>query len=180
MAEQTINEPIKEKAVALATTGEEVPVGTMVKKHKVAIFINTGEQYKRIKKSTTFELQFEANTETFDFIADVNPTELTKNYKISLPQDITMIKGEPDFEFFYEKMYNLPVNPEVKAKVMIVFMFDGDKSLGYKAWETEAQIVYDNLNSVDSKINVNINFGGTIKLGTATALDGTPSFALAE
>ena len=90
-----------------------------------------------------------------------------------------MIKGEDDFEFFYEKFYNLPLVPEVKVDTMVVFMFDGTSSTGYKEWETTSTIIYDNMNGVDSKINFGINFGGTIDLGTATMVDGVPTFTKA-
>ena len=162
------------------TTGTEVPVGQTVKKYMIGLFVYVTDAYKRIKKSTTLEIVLEPNTEEYDFIADMNPTEILKNYKVSLAQDLTMIKGEEDFEYFWEQLYNLPKVPEVKTKVMIAFMFDGDKSAGYRAWETDAQIMFDNINGVDSKINFTINFGGTIRLGTATMSDGTPTFAPAE
>lgn len=159
---------------------DEVKTGTMIKKYMVGVFIDTsegadGSAYKRIKKSTELEIATEANTEEFDFIANVNPEELLKNYKISLAQDLVMIQGEDDFEYFFDKFYNLPVAPEVKAKAMIVFMFKGDKTSGYKAWETMANIMYDNMNGVDGKINFTLNFGDVI-LGTATMADGTPTF----
>ena len=95
---------------------DEVKTGTMIKKYMVGIFIDTSEGgdgtgYKRIKKSTELEIATEANTEEFDFIANVNPEELLKNYKISLAQDLVMIQGEEDFEYFFDKFYNLPVAP---------------------------------------------------------------------
>lgn len=161
---------------------DEVGAGTMIKKYMIALFIDTsgnGAGYKRIKKSTELEITTEANTEEFDFIANVNPEELLKNYKVSLAQDLVMIQGEDDFEYFFDNFYNLPVSPEVKAKAMVVFMFKGDKTTGYKAWETEANIIYDNLNGVDGKINFTLNFGD-ITLGTAKMTDGTPTFTKGE
>ena len=163
---------------------DEVKTGTMIKKYMVGIFIDTSEGgdgtgYKRIKKSTELEIATEANTEEFDFIANVNPEELLKNYKISLAQDLVMIQGEEDFEYFFDKFYNLPVAPEVKAKAMIVFMFKGDKTNGYKAWETTANVMFDNMNGVDGKLNFTLNFGD-ITLGTATMAGSTPTFEPAE
>ena len=163
---------------------DEVKTGTMIKKYMVGIFIDTSEGgdgtgYKRIKKSTELEIATEANTEEFDFIANVNPEELLKNYKISLAQDLVMIQGEEDFEYFFDKFYNLPVAPEVKAKAMIVFMFKGDKTNGYKARETTANVMFDNMNGVDGKLNFTLNFGD-ITLGTAKMSAGTPTFEPAE
>lgn len=163
---------------------DEVKTGTMIKKYMVGIFIDTsegadGSAYKRIKKSTELEIATEANTEEFDFIANVNPEELLKNYKISLAQDLVMIQGEDDFEYFFDKFYKLPVAPEVKTKAMIVFMFKGDKTNGYKAWETTANVMFDNMNGVDGKLNFTLNFGD-ITLGNAKMSAGTPTFELAK
>lgn len=159
---------------------DEVKSGTMIKKYMVGIFIDTsegadGSAYKRIKKSTELEIATEANTEEFDFIASVNPEELVKNYKISLAQDLVMIQSEGDFEYFFDKFYNLPVTPEIKTKAMIVFMFKGDATNGYKAWQTEASVMFDNMNGVDGKLNFTLNFGD-IELGTAKMSSGTPTF----
>ena len=123
--------------------------------------------YTRIKKSTELEISIEANTEEEDYIADERPTNSLNNYAITLSQDLTMYKGEPDFEYFYQKAYNaVPKNEEVKAKALIVFMFDGDKTAGYKAWETDANILFTSINGVDSKINFYIEFGNK-RIGTA-------------
>lgn len=148
------------RTTLLNTQGTEVSTGTTIKKHMIGLFLDVTGSYKRIKKSTTLEIAVEANTEEQDFIADMTPTELLKNYKVSLSQDLSMIKGEEDFEYIWEKFYNAVANnEEVNTKCLMAFMFDGDKTAGYKAWETNAKIVFENLNGVDSKINFSINFG---------------------
>lgn len=159
---------------------DEVKTGTIIKKHKILIFtdtseLNDGSAYKRIKKSTELDLVSEAQTEEFDFIASENTEEILKNYKFSLAQDLVMIQGEEDFEFFFNKFYDLPNNPEVKVKTMIVFAFKGDSSTGYKAWETTSNVMFDGMNGVDSKINFTLNFGD-IATGTAKMVDSTPTF----
>lgn len=150
--------------------------GTVVKKYMIGLFLMVESAYKRIKKSTELELAVEANTEEQDFIADKTPTEILQNYTVSLPQDLTMIKGEEDFEYIYEQFYNaIPDNTEVKTKCLIAFMFDGDKTAGYKAWETDCNILFEGMNGVDSKINFTINFGD-IRKGLAKVTDGTITF----
>lgn len=142
----------------------------------IGLFLMVESVYKRIKKSTELELAVEANTEEQDFIADKTPTEILQNYTVSLPQDLTMIKGEEDFEYIYEQFYNaIPDNTEVKTKCLIAFMFDGDKTAGYKAWETDCNILFEGMNGVDSKINFTINFGD-IRKGLAKVTDGTITF----
>jgi hypothetical protein len=135
------------------------------------------DAYKRIKKSTTLELAVEAQTEEMDFIVNMSPEEVLQNYKVSIAQDLTMYKGEEDFEFIWEHFFNdIPENKETNVKCMIAFMFDGDKTAGYRAWETDAKLMYENLNGVDSKINFTINFGGTIRKGLAKNADSTITF----
>lgn len=159
-----------------STTGTEVATGTTVKKYMIGLFLQVQEAYKRIKKSTTLEIAVEANTEEQDYIADKTSTEELKSYSISLAQDLSMIKGEEDFEYIWEKFYKaIPNNEEVKTKCMIAFMFDGDKTAGYKAWETDAKLTFENLNGVDSKINFTINFGD-IRTGLAKNADGQITF----
>ena len=136
-----------------------------------------GTGYKRIKKSTTLDIAFNSETETYDFIADKNPTESLKSYSPQISQDLTMIKGEDDFEYIYEKMFNsVPNNEEVNTKALLVFMFDGDKTKGYKAWEVDAKLIFDTLSGVDSKINFNINFASDIRVGIAKVADEAVTF----
>jgi hypothetical protein len=88
-----------------------------------------------------------------------------------------MIKGEDDFEYIYEQMMkSVPNNEEVNTKALLVFMFDGDKTKGYKAWEVDAKLIFDTLSGVDSKINFNINFASDIRVGTARVADGAVTF----
>lgn len=164
----------------MATSGTEVAQGATIKKYMIGLFLKVDNAYKRIKKSTTLELAVEANTEEQDFIADKTPTELLSNYSVSIAQDLTMIKGEEDFEYIWEQFYtSIPANTEVKTKCMIAFMFDGDATAGYKAWETDASLLFENLNGVDSKINFNINFGD-IRTGLAKNSAGTFTFEEGE
>ena len=143
----------------------------------IGLFLQMGESYKRIKKSTTLDISFNSETETYDFIADKNPTESLKNYSPQISQDLTMIKGEDDFEYIYEKMMDsVPNNEEVNTKALIVFMFDGDKTKGYKAWEVDTKLIFDTLSGVDSKINFNINFASDISVGIAKVADGAVTF----
>lgn len=143
----------------------------------VGLFLDMGGEYKRIKKSTSLEISFNSETETYDFIADKNPTESLKSYSPQIAQDLTMIKGEDDFEYIYEQMYSaVPNNEEINTKALVVFMFDGDKDIGYKAWEVDAKLIFDTLSGVDSKINFNINFSGDIRVGKATVTNGAITF----
>lgn len=48
-------------------------------------------------------------------------------------------------------MKSVPNNEEVNTKALLVFMFDGDKTKGYKAWEVDAKLIFDTLSGVRFK-----------------------------
>lgn len=156
----------------------------MVKKHKIGLFINTGTSaspsWKRIKKSTELTIAMNTETEEYDYIADENPTTVIQQYKPAIEQSLKMYEDEDDFDYFWNLFYDTVTGEDADTEVMLVFMFDGDNTNGYKAWECGCTINFENLNAVDSALNFNINFSGTITKGTATvtgtAPDLTPSF----
>ena len=156
----------------------------MVKKHLIALFLNTGTSsaptWTRIKKSTELTIALNPETEEFDYIADENPTtELTK-YAPSIEQPLKMIKGEPDFEFIWDRFFSLATGQDAKAEYMIVFMFDKDETGAYKAWKGDSVISCNEMNAVDSEISFDLAFGGTVEKGTATVTSGSPSFTAAD
>lgn len=163
--------------------GRAKPVqqSTIVKKHMIGVFLDINNdieapQFVRIKKSTEFTLAMNPETVTYDYIADESPTEELDKYKPSISQPLTMYKGEPDFDMIYDRFFNMNVGLEAHARVMIVFMFDGDTETGYKAWESDCVLSIDNLDSVASQISFNILFGGTVRKGIAKMADGVPTF----
>lgn len=163
--------------------GRAKPVqqSTIVKKHMIGVFLDINNdiespQFVRIKKSTEFTLAMNPETVTYDYIADESPTEELDKYKPSISQPLTMYKGEPDFDMIYDRFFNMNVGLDAHARVMIVFMFDGDADAGYKAWESDCVLSIDNLDSVASQISFNILFGGTVRKGIAKMADGVPTF----
>lgn len=164
----------------------------MIKKHQIALFFDSGTEpdtpvWKRIKKSTELTLSFNPETEEFDYIADENPTtELTK-YAPTLEQPLKMYEDEPDFEYFFDKCYNLPTGTAAKVPMLIVFMFGADgsgTSAAYKAWNVDCMVSFNEINGVDSELNFELLFGGNIKRGTVTvtgtAPDYVPTFTVAS
>lgn len=115
-------------------------------------------------------------TEDADYIADEHPTTELKSYKPSIDQDLTMIKGEDDFEFVWSKFFSMDVGADAVTDVMVVFMFDGDKTVGFKAWKTSSILSMQDMDAVASKINFQIMFGGTIDKGLATMVNGVPTW----
>lgn len=156
----------------------------MIKKHQIALFFDTEAEpstpsWKRIKKSTELTLSFNPETEEFDYIADENPTtELTK-YVPTLEQPLKMYEDEPDFEYFWEKCYNLPTGSAARVPMLIVFMFGAEgsgSSAAYKAWQVDCMVSFNEMNGVDSELNFELLFGGTIKRGTVTVTGTAPDY----
>lgn len=153
--------------------------GTMLKKYHVALFLNTGTDispvWKQIKKSTDNTITMNAETLTFDYIADESPSTEVDRYSPSLSQPITMYKGEADYEYLFGKFFDQKVGADAHSQVLIVF-YGHDVSASYKAWKSDCVLIIDNMNPVESTITVNINFNGTTDKGTASVTAGVPVF----
>ena len=78
---------------------------SMVKKHKIGLFLHDGTKYRRVKKSQTLTLSMNPTETEYDYIADENPTTEVDSYKPSIDQDLTMYKGirrlRDDFPVFF-------------------------------------------------------------------------------
>ena len=154
--------------------------GTMIKKYHVALFLNGGTEtvpkWKQIKKSTDNTITMNAETQTFDYITDESPTTEINRYAPSLSQPITMYKGEPDYEFVFDKFFNQAVGADAHSEILIVF-YGADDSSAYKAWKASCILQIDNMNPVESTITATITFNGTTEKGTVVVTDGVPVFA---
>jgi len=151
----------------------------MIKKNHVALFLNGGTtavpDWKQIKKSTDNTITMNAETQTFDYIVDESPTTEINRYAPSLSQPLTMYKGEDDYEFVFEKFFDLAVGADAHSEILIVF-YGADVSSAYKAWKASCILQIDNMNPVESTITATITFNGTTDKGTAEVTDGVPVF----
>lgn len=153
--------------------------GTMIKKYHVALFLNGGTptelEWKQIKKSTDNTITMNPETQTFDYITDEAPTTEINRYAPSLSQPITMYKGEPDYEFVFDKFFSQAVGAAAHSDILIVF-YGADEGEAYKAWKASCILQIDNMNPVESTITATITFNGTTEKGTVEVIDGVPVF----
>lgn len=149
---------------------------TMVKKHMIGLFLNNGTAFKRIKKSTTLTLSMNPEENDYDYIADENPTTEVDRYKPSIDQDLTMFKGEDDYEMIWPYFYNRKTGADAHTTCMIVFMQEPVEGGGYKAWQTDSVISVQDLAAVDKKLDFKVLFAGDITTGKATMTAGVPTF----
>lgn len=156
----------------------------MVKKHLIGLFLNTGTKdapvWTRIKKSTELTISMNPETEEYDYIADESPTTELIKYKPSIDQDLTMFKEEADYQMIWPYFYEMKVGSDAHVDCLVVFMQDGDATNGYSAWKTDSVLSVNDMNAVDSKLNFQILFGGTIEKGAATKADDVITFTKAE
>lgn len=153
----------------------------MVKKHLIGLFLNTGTSaapvWTRIKKSTELTIAMNPETQDFDYIADENPTTELLKYKPTIDQDLTMYKDEADYEMVWPYFYETRTGSDARIECMIAFMMEPAAGGGYKAWKTDSILSVQDLNAVESKLNFQILFGGTLLRGTAVNMDGVIAFA---
>lgn len=153
-----------------------------VTKKRIVPFIDTSAEgatspvWTPVKKSTAFSISLNPQTQSFDFISnDTTQTEVI-NYQPSIDQEVTMFKGEPDYDAFFKLFYNLPTGTAAHRDLLIVFYQEkGADSAGetfYKAWKADATIQVNTLDSVAGTISV--NFGLNDRENGAVAISGTP------
>ena len=153
----------------------------MVKKHLIGLFLNKGTKdapvWKRIKKSTSLTISMNPETTDFDYIADENPTTELMKYKPTIDQDLTMYKEEEDYKTVFPYFYEMRTGSDAHIECMIVFMQEGNETTGFAAWKTDSVLSVNDMNAVESKLNFQIMFGGTITKGLATNTGGVIAFA---
>ena len=95
---------------------------SMVKKHKIGLFLHDGTKYRRVKKSQTLTLSMNPTETEYDYIADENPTTEVDSYKPSIDQDLTMYKGSDDYEMIFPYFYERRTGSDAHVKCLVVFM----------------------------------------------------------
>ena len=88
---------------------------SLVKKHKIALFLDTGTGYKRIKKSESLTISMNPDEQDYDYIADESPTTEVDSYKPSIDQDLVMYKGSDDYEMIFPYFYERRVGSKAHA-----------------------------------------------------------------
>lgn len=152
--------------------------GTMVKKFHQLFFINTGTPaspvWVQVKKATDNTITMNAETSVRDYIVDESPTTVLERYAPGMAFPLDMYKGEADYEYFYEKFYNLHTGADAVTEVLFVDYAHGSTS--FNAWKADCVVVIDNMNPVESTITANVTINGTVDKGTATVTAGVPVF----
>ena len=160
----------------------------LVKKTKIVPFIKTGTsespKWTQIKKSTSFTLAMNPQTQTFDFISDEIPQNEIDRYQPSLAQSLTMFKGEPDYEAIFDMLYNRATGAEAHREVLIAFYKEtasytpsGEPVTVYKAWKVDAIVTLNQMDTVNENIDFDLAFNSITEGAGSVNAQGAPSFA---
>lgn len=155
----------------------------LIKKHLIRPFLNKGTSavpsWVQIKKATEFTRAMNPQTEERDYIADEHPTTEVMDYKPSENLSVTMYKGEPDFELFYDFYKKRAIGSEAQKEFLLVNIFDSstvESTTYYYAEKTNASITVEELNATGKSLSCTVYENGTPVKGYVTIEDGVPTF----
>lgn len=133
--------------------------------------------WKRIDKSTIFDLALNPQSESVDYIAYEAAIEEISSYQPELSQEIALYRGNPIYDFVEGLCIDLPVGDDVKVPFLLAWPPAEDNSI--RGWQVkDCRLLLSNYNSVDGKITFTLKLGGDIEKGTVTvSTDGVPTFA---
>ena len=136
--------------------------------------------WKRIDKSTIFDLAFNAQEETTDYICYENAVTEMQQYQPELPQEIALYRGNPVYDFVEEMCRNLSIGADAVVPFLLCWPPDAENVIN--AWQTkETVLVLSNYQSVEGKITFTLRIGGNIQKGTVTiSTGGVPTFTPAS
>lgn len=156
-----------------------------ITKNKVIPFIDVSKTansnswaptWKRIDKSTIFDLALNPQSESVDYISLESAVEEISSYQPELPQEIALYRGNPIYDFVESLVINLPIGDDLKVPFLLAWPPDAEDKIA--GWQVkECRLLLGNYNSVDGKIIFTLKLGGTIEKGTVTVTgEGVPNF----
>lgn len=164
----------------------------MVKKHQIAPYLNTrigtdglvnksSPLWTRICKTESFDLAMNPETEERDFICDKLPTTELKAYNPSFNTPLVMYEDDADYQFIFNKFYNLANGDKAKSELLLVFYQKPVDTTAathskFAAWRCDCTISISDLNSVDSTLTFDTNVNGKIKKGYVAVSGSSISF----
>lgn len=133
--------------------------------------------WKRIDKSTIFDLAFNPQSTTEDYIAYETPIEEISGYQPELPQEIALYRGNTIYDYIENLCYNLEVGDALRVPMLLVWPPQADGTM--RAWQIkDCRLLLSNYNSVDGKVTFTLKLGGTYDRGTVTLDGGKPTFVV--
>lgn len=157
-----------------------------ITKNKVIPFLDisgtavTGDDWqpswKRIDKSTIFDLAFNPQSSTEDYIAYETAIEEISGYQPELPQEIALYRGNAVYDYIEQLCYKLEVGDALRIPFLLAW--PPAETGEIKGWQVkECRLLLSNYNSVDGKVTFTLKLGGDIERGKITVSEaGVPTF----
>ena len=151
-------------------------------KQNSMLFIDTSEtpsapDWARLRKSTVFDLAFNPEVETSDYIDQQFPSDVLKHYKPTMEQETMLEEGDGLFDYMFTLMNALPTGSSAVRPVLFVFpkVASGAED-AFVAWKVDCTVSFSNYNPVEKKLSFSLAFAGDIVHGTAAFTAGVPTF----
>ena len=137
----------------------------------------TGSKWVPIDLSTTFEMEYNANTDTVSYICYKNDFATHTGYQPSMDQEIALTDDNPMYEFINGLRHTMPVGDDTTFPCLIAEVAKDDSVTG-QVWASTL-ITVDTLNSVDGTLSFHLDFNGDPVDVTVTGL-GTDSITVTK
>lgn len=152
-----------------------------IKKYENYLFLNTtptaaggAETWTRVTKSTDWTDTMNAATTTYDYISDSSPTDEIESYHPSTSVPYTAFIGDPIYDYVFNLYQTQATGMNAVSKTLRVYQ---QQDSGYNlATLADALITIDNYNIATGVITFDVGQRGTPTHGTASMLNGAPTF----
>ena len=140
---------------------------------------DTGSKWVPIDLSTTFELSYNAQTDTVSYICYKNDVTKHTGYQPGMDQEIALVEGNPMYTFINDLRHKMPVGEETAFPCLIAEVpASGSGETTGQVW-VSTLITIDTLNSVDGVLTFHLDFNGDPVDVTVTGL-GTDSITVTK
>lgn len=140
---------------------------------------DTGAKWVPIDKSTTFEMQYNAQTDTASYICYKNDYTVHTGYQPGMDQEIALYEGNEMYTFINDLRHKMPVGSASTFPCLIAEVpAAGAGETTGQVW-VETLITIDTLNTVDGVLTFHLDFNGDPVDVTVTGL-GTDSITVTK
>lgn len=140
---------------------------------------DTGAKWVPIDKSTTFEMQYNPQTDTASYICYKNDYTVHTGYQPGMDQEIALYEGNKMYTFINDLRHKMPVGSASTFPCLIAELpAAGAGETTGQVW-VETLITIDTLNTVDGVLTFHLDFNGDPVDVTVTGL-GTDSITVTK
>ena len=168
----------------------EIVKTAKITKDKVALYLDISRSivteswvpdWKRIMRSTIFDMAMNPQSSTEDYIAYETAIEEIFAYQPEIPQEVAMYRGDPIYDYVEDLIYDLKAGDALRVPALLLFppkMDEEGNLLGeIRAWQVkENRLLLNNFNPVEGKATFTLKMGGTYDRGTVEVVNGKPVF----